>query len=45
LRSVALWKMEGFTNREIAGRLGCVEHTVERKLRVVRQIWSGEAAP
>jgi DNA-directed RNA polymerase specialized sigma24 family protein len=45
LRSVALWKMEGFTNREIAERLGCVEHTVERKLRTIRQIWSGEAAP
>jgi DNA-directed RNA polymerase specialized sigma24 family protein len=45
LRTVALWKMEGFTNREIAERLGCVEHTVERKLRAIRQIWSGEAAP
>jgi DNA-directed RNA polymerase specialized sigma24 family protein len=45
LRSVALWKMEGFTNREIAERLGCVEHTVERKLRSIRQIWSGEATP
>jgi DNA-directed RNA polymerase specialized sigma24 family protein len=47
LRSVALWKMEGYTNREIAERLGCVEHTVERKLRAIRQIWSGagEAAP
>jgi DNA-directed RNA polymerase specialized sigma24 family protein len=44
LRSVALWKMEGFTNREIAERLGCVEHTVERKLRSIRQLWSGEGS-
>ena len=29
LRSVAIWKMEGYTNKEIAGRLGVVEHSVE----------------
>jgi DNA-directed RNA polymerase specialized sigma24 family protein len=40
LRQVALWKMEGFTNVEIAGKLGCVTHTVERKLRSIREIWS-----
>jgi DNA-directed RNA polymerase specialized sigma24 family protein len=45
LRSVALWKMEGLTNSEVAARLGCVEKSVERKLRVIRQIWSGEASP
>jgi DNA-directed RNA polymerase specialized sigma24 family protein len=45
LRSVALWKMEGFTNAEIAARLRCVEKSVERKLRAIRQIWSGEASP
>jgi DNA-directed RNA polymerase specialized sigma24 family protein len=39
LRQVALWKMEGYTNAEIAGRLGCVESTVERKLRVIRTVW------
>jgi DNA-directed RNA polymerase specialized sigma24 family protein len=39
LRQVALWKLEGFTNAEIAGRLGCVETTVERKLRVIRSLW------
>jgi DNA-directed RNA polymerase specialized sigma24 family protein len=43
LRAVAQWKMEGWTNREIAARLGCVEHTVERKLRSIRQVWSQEA--
>ncbi len=42
LRKVALWKMEGFANVEIAERLGCVERTVERKLRVIRSIWTEE---
>jgi DNA-directed RNA polymerase specialized sigma24 family protein len=43
LRAVAQWKLEGWTNREIAGRLGCVEHTVERKIRSIRRLWSREA--
>jgi DNA-directed RNA polymerase specialized sigma24 family protein len=43
LRSVALWKMEGYTNEEIASKLGRVRHTVDRKLRAIRQIWSGSA--
>ncbi len=42
LRSVALWKMEGYTNAEIAAKLGCVEHTVERKLQAIRTVWSDE---
>jgi len=44
LRSVALWKMEGYSNSEIAQRLGCVNKTVERKLRAIREVWSGEAS-
>ena len=32
LRTVALWKMEGYTNVGIAARLGCVLQMVERKL-------------
>jgi DNA-directed RNA polymerase specialized sigma24 family protein len=42
LRSVAEWKMEGFTSAEIARRLGCTERTVERKLRVIRRLWREE---
>jgi DNA-directed RNA polymerase specialized sigma24 family protein len=42
LRAVALWKMEGQTNREIAGKLGCIEQTVERKLRSIRNLWLAE---
>jgi DNA-directed RNA polymerase specialized sigma24 family protein len=43
LRTVALWKMEGYTNAEIGARLGCVPQTVERKLRSIRKVWSNEA--
>jgi DNA-directed RNA polymerase specialized sigma24 family protein len=42
LRSIAVWKMEGYGNEEIAARLGCVERTVERRLRVIRALWGGE---
>ena len=45
LRAVALGKMEGFTNGEIAAKLGCVEKSVERKLRTIRKVWSGGASP
>jgi DNA-directed RNA polymerase specialized sigma24 family protein len=42
LRSVALAKLQGYTNKQIADQLGCIEQTVERKLRSIRKIWSGE---
>jgi DNA-directed RNA polymerase specialized sigma24 family protein len=45
LRTVALGKLEGYTNAEIAAQLGCVPETVERKLRVIRTIWSKENRP
>jgi DNA-directed RNA polymerase specialized sigma24 family protein len=44
LRAVALLKLEGYTNEEIAAKLGCVRFTVDRKLRAIRQIWEGERA-
>jgi DNA-directed RNA polymerase specialized sigma24 family protein len=44
LRSVALWKMEGFTNSEIAAKLGRIERTVEIKLQRIRRLWAGERA-
>jgi DNA-directed RNA polymerase specialized sigma24 family protein len=44
LRSVALAKLEGYTNKQIADQLGCIEQTVERKLRSIRKIWSAEGA-
>ena len=45
LRSVALWKMEGYTDAEIAGRLGCIRQTVGRKLKLIRDLWSEEGPP
>jgi DNA-directed RNA polymerase specialized sigma24 family protein len=45
LRAVALWKMEGDTVAQIAARLGCVPRTVERKLRMIRELWGEEALP
>ncbi len=42
LRQVALWKMDGYSNEEIAVKLGCVPRTVERKLRAIRTIWEHE---
>jgi len=45
LQSLALWKMEGYTNDEVAARLGCGLRSVERKLRLIRQIWGQEEAP
>jgi RNA polymerase sigma factor (sigma-70 family) len=41
LRRVAQWKMEGWTNEEIAARLDCTPRTVERKLRLIRRTWEG----
>ena len=42
---VAIWRMEGYSNREIAGRLGVIEQTIERKLRRIRDRWSEELPP
>jgi DNA-directed RNA polymerase specialized sigma24 family protein len=45
LRSVAVWKLEGCTNEEIAARLGRSVPTVERKLRRIRLTWEKEITP
>jgi DNA-directed RNA polymerase specialized sigma24 family protein len=45
LRSVALWKMEGFTLEEIAARLGRSLRTVERKVQLIRILWEEEVRP
>ena len=36
LRELALGKMEGYTNQEMAARLNCSLRTVERRLRLIR---------
>ena len=45
LQSIALWKMEGDTTKEIAARLRCAPSTVERKLRRIRSVWAKEVTP
>jgi DNA-directed RNA polymerase specialized sigma24 family protein len=44
LASVALWKMEGYTNEEIADRLGYSVRSVKRKLQLIRRLWEKEDA-
>ena len=39
LKKIALWKLEGRSNSEIAQLLGCVTRTVERRLELIRNIW------
>jgi len=41
LRLIAVRKMEGYTNNEIAKELGCSLVTVERRLRLIRLEWEG----
>ena len=45
LRCVALRRMEGYRNEEIASQLGCSPRTVARKLRRIRTLWSQEIVP
>jgi DNA-directed RNA polymerase specialized sigma24 family protein len=42
LRQIAQWKVEGFTNEEIAAKLGRAVSTVERKLARIRRLWQKE---
>ncbi len=39
LRQVALMKLEGYSNREIAEALKCGGRSVERKLNLIRKRW------
>jgi DNA-directed RNA polymerase specialized sigma24 family protein len=41
-RAIAVWKMEGHTNEQVAERVGCAVATVERRLRVIRKRWQDE---
>jgi DNA-directed RNA polymerase specialized sigma24 family protein len=45
LRSLAVWRMEGWTIQEIADRLGRSVTTVNRKLDVIRQVWTAQEPP
>jgi len=43
-RQVALLRLEGHTNDEIAVQLGCARRTVERKLERIRACWARQDA-
>lgn len=42
LETIVLFKLEGYTNDEIARKLDCTTRTVERKLERIRSKWSRE---
>ena len=42
LKMVALLKVEGYTNEETAQMLGCTRRAVQRRLALIREIWSEE---
>jgi DNA-directed RNA polymerase specialized sigma24 family protein len=44
LRQIALRKLEGSTNEEIAVELNCTVRTVGRRLAVIRDLWEGAGA-
>lgn len=44
LRDVALAKLEGDTNREVAERLGITQRTVESSLKTIRKKWKRREA-
>ncbi len=39
LAQLATWKMEGYTNEEIAKKANRATRTIERKLQLIRKIW------
>lgn len=40
LKQIALFKLEGRANPEIAERLGCTRRTIERKLVLISSLWA-----
>jgi DNA-directed RNA polymerase specialized sigma24 family protein len=42
LQQIAIWKMEGYANAEIAAKVACAVPTVERRLRLIRKTWEPE---
>jgi DNA-directed RNA polymerase specialized sigma24 family protein len=45
LRRIAVLKMEGYTDEEVAAQLGCVPRTVRRRLQLIRKRWLKQLAP
>ena len=45
LRQIARGKLEGYTNAELAAKLNLSLRAVERKLQLIRRLWSEEEQP
>jgi RNA polymerase sigma factor (sigma-70 family) len=45
LRGIALLKMDGLTNEEIARQLNISGRTVERRLKLIRGLWQKDCTP
>ena len=45
LRVIAVWKMEGDSNRDIAEKLAISVETVYRKLKLIRAVWDEGDVP
>ena len=43
LKKIALLKMEGFTNEEIAEKISCARRTVQRRLKLIQEIWADDS--
>ena len=44
LRRIALWRLEGYSNQEIADMTGHILSWVERKFRIIRRRWASATA-
>jgi DNA-directed RNA polymerase specialized sigma24 family protein len=44
LRFIAVSRMEGFSNEEIASKLGCSARTIDHRLEQIRELWSASAS-
>jgi len=42
MRAIALGRMEGYTEKELASQLRCTVRTIKRKLHDIRDIWKQE---
>ena len=42
LQTVALLKVDGHTNDEIAEMVGCTRRSIQRRLNLIRDVWSNE---
>jgi RNA polymerase sigma factor (sigma-70 family) len=40
LREIALLRLEGYSNREIAGQFDCTERSIERRMERIRNKWT-----